>query len=347
MTILFDGDSNVANYVGVPKTYADLIGEGLNHSVLNVATPGYYASGVLVRMPSNAAQNPNHIFVNVGTNDAASSAQNGTSVDILVPEYKNTMNQIISASESIPITIMSPCRSLSPATNSRLVCMTNMLRDLCRSRNVNFFDVFGLMDHQASLLSEAAFRSAWMHPASADLYHIVGGHALIASAFLKTQVGVLSVSEAPSSDGMIPQNVGTPIGDMTSGGGLTSAFNGIKNVSSANCAKKANTSVTSYIGKYYDEAKTIKGFKYWGSNDLGVSQGNNTISLQCWTKASEPAPTSDIKGVYIGGFNNVSDSTEAFEHINLPPTLAKYVWIRVISTDELANKFCAEVEFYE
>lgn len=326
--ILCVGDSNTTrNYVTEPgEHYADIIGAALGCQTIVAGVSGEYAVGALNRIPGLLSQhNPTHVTVMTGTNDMAGGIS--TPMATLLPAYLDTMGQIIDAIRvsAVPI-IFSPPAIEQPQECLRYPMLIDALRALCLRKRCAFFDLYSLMADDAATMGPSAWLQ-WYLPAPADLYHLSAtGHARLAAGFLALMAPL-----------MVPE---VPIGDMTP---RAAAFDGVTATPASGCAKKGATTVTSYIGKAFTAPKTITGFRYWGSSDQGVSQGN-TIELQCWVRTG--APASDIDGTYIGGTGTVADGGY-FERLDLTPTAGDHVWVRVISTGELREKYCAEVEFIE
>ncbi len=80
----------------------------------------------------------------------------------------------------------------------------------------------------------------------------------------------------------IPQGTGSVIGNMTSGGGLSSAFDGVTAQSSA--AGAAIGTGPGYCGKSWGSAKSVYMVKTWGSDNYGYEEsgggyGAHTITL--------------------------------------------------------------------
>lgn len=344
--IVFVGDSNLDQYVTTAEKFSTLIGAALGHTVVTAGLSGDSAAGVLSRLPALLAQGPTHVVVMIGTNDMAGGLS--TPMAALLPAYLGTMGQIIDLIRTVAVpVIISPPAIEQPQECLRYPRLIEGLRALCLQKRCAFFDLYGLMADDACTMQPATFLQ-WYRPEAADLYHLSPtGHQRVATAFLALMAPMAAQPPAPpppppDPEGMIPQAYGTPIGDMTAGGGLAAAFNGAKTTAGASCARKGATTVTSFIGKSFPAPQAISGFRFWGASDQGVSAGS-TIELQLWVKSG--APSSDINGTYLGGTGTVADGP-FFERLDCQPIVGDHVWVRVISTGELKEKYCAEVEFY-
>ena len=86
----------------------------------------------------------------------------------------------------------------------------------------------------------------------------------------------------------ISQGAGTPIGNMTSGGGLAAAFDGNTSQAQSVGARSSNGGASSFsgynntIGKDWgvDTFKIIDRFKFWGPNDNNVLGAQGTIDFK-------------------------------------------------------------------
>lgn len=141
------------------------------------------------------------------------------------------------------------------------------------------------------------------------------------------------------------------IGDMTGGGGLAAAFDGISTQVGAACAEKSSglipvispgapppygsITITSYVGKNYSGAsdQKIAQAVVYPSSDRGFSVNSTvshqTITLKLRAKASLPGSSSD--GTLLGSVALTTD-TSAAQTItsNDQSTAWKYVWVEMI-----------------
>lgn len=97
---------------------------------------------------------------------------------------------------------------------------------------------------------------------------------------------------------LVDREAGTNIGDMTAGGGLAAAFDGVTNEPSASCAVKL-TATSVYIGKALAEPIIFDQAVVRGSNDNGfVSGANPSLTINIRGKNGVPASATD--GTIIG-----------------------------------------------
>jgi hypothetical protein len=149
--------------------------------------------------------------------------------------------------------------------------------------------------------------------------------------------------------------IGTPIGNMTQGGGLTAAFNGIAS-QAMNAGAYTNGSQTpserryGYIGKDWGAgvSKTITGFTITGSSDHGFKENSNPTVI-CTLMGSN---TNDpLTATVIGGADGVTDSAGLVisKLSGLPSTPSyRYHWVRIdTAADGGENVNCAELTFEE
>ncbi len=89
--------------------------------------------------------------------------------------------------------------------------------------------------------------------------------------------GIDNPTEKPSATGGTAWTDGSNIGDMTGGGGVSAAFDGVTDSVRTACAEKTGTNnLTGYVGKDWGVGveKTIKEFTIYGSSDYGFSSGS-------------------------------------------------------------------------
>lgn len=132
------------------------------------------------------------------------------------------------------------------------------------------------------------------------------------------------------------------IGDMTSGGGLAAAFDGvISQVASASAEKatSGSASLSSYVGKNYAAAsdQAISQATLYPSSDMGLVFGTGegwtlaSLVVNLRGKASLPANAAD--GTLIGSTGAIGDTTAPINITSVDPTTAwKYVWVEILST---------------
>jgi len=129
------------------------------------------------------------------------------------------------------------------------------------------------------------------------------------------------------------------IGDMTSGGGLAAAFDGVfSQAASASAELSRSISgvsvLTSYVGKNYSAAsdQAIQQATLYPSNDGGfaIAAGSTiSITFNLRGKASLPASSSD--GTLLGTSGTISNTFSAVTIVSTDQTTAwKYVWVEMI-----------------
>ncbi|WP_417847123.1 hypothetical protein [Thalassospira povalilytica] len=141
---------------------------------------------------------------------------------------------------------------------------------------------------------------------------------------------------------LIPQGAGTPIGDMTSNGGLAAAFDGDTSETEANCA--AIASATGKIGKNYGSATEVAYFKVWGSNAYGFSSAiSGTKTATFVVEGSNDG--SSWTSVYSSGPQIVGNNP-SFEAA--VPGGASYAYYRLtVSVSAGTTTFVGELQFFE
>lgn len=144
------------------------------------------------------------------------------------------------------------------------------------------------------------------------------------------------------------------IGDMTGGGGLAAAFDGILSQVATACAEKIQTAgvtlqqtltLRSYVGKNYTAAsdQVIGQAIVYPSSDSGIAFGSmvggggvtipftTSIVLNLRGKASAPASATD--GTLIGTSGSIANTTAPVTIISTDQTTAwKYVWVEQVTT---------------
>lgn len=145
----------------------------------------------------------------------------------------------------------------------------------------------------------------------------------------------------------IPQGTGTPVGNMTSGGGLAAAFDGNTNQNNANSAY-AGATATGYIGKNWGAGndKVITGFKAWGSNNLGFESGTNSVTIRLIGHTSnDPGAGTDLGSIT---FTDTEDNTVREKLSGLTTSTAyQYHWLKIETSSAVFDTICAEAQFFE
>lgn len=149
----------------------------------------------------------------------------------------------------------------------------------------------------------------------------------------------------------IPQGTGTPIGDMTSNGGLAAAFDGTTSQAYLSSAyRNANQQVT-YVGKDWGGGgdKIVTGFRAYGSNDRGFKNNADTnITITLYGKATSPSSATD--GTSLGSVGPTTDSNglmmEKLTGITTT-TAYRYHWLVIDGSNSSDSNICAECLFFE
>lgn len=168
------------------------------------------------------------------------------------------------------------------------------------------------------------------------------------------------------------------IGDMTSGGGLAAAFDGLIDQASTACAYHSASSAsnvngvlfTDYVGKNYSgaSAQAISSATLWPSSNLGLAQAlityafspfpttgwDGTAVVNLRAKSTVPASSSD--GTLLG--STVVSSLASVAPISVPSndttTTWNYVWLEIAVTTNgttsdytaTCSIFAAEAQFF-
>ena len=171
--------------------------------------------------------------------------------------------------------------------------------------------------------------------------------ALSAGAF----TGVFTFDGAQTQ---IAQGTGTPIGDMTSGGGIANAFNGTSHPAASSAAFKSTDSSVNFavIGKNWGtgNAKSISRFKWHSSNNDGFHTNGSSASvgkMQLFGNSVNDFGTATAIGSEFSVSNMRSNS--AAEDKTLDGSgLFQYHWVKISTTTSLNGDFiCGELIFWE
>ncbi|WP_341702626.1 hypothetical protein [Ferrovibrio sp.] len=135
---------------------------------------------------------------------------------------------------------------------------------------------------------------------------------------------------------------GTPVGDMTSNGGLAAAFDGV--TSQANAACSARFATSGYVGKSWGAGvrKTITRYRYFAPSDVGPS-GAGSVTLTYTLRGSDDGSSwttlhTDSASVGAGGSVDVTSGIT---------TTLNYLYHSVLLSVASGNIFAAEVMLYE
>ena len=151
---------------------------------------------------------------------------------------------------------------------------------------------------------------------------------------------------AARGTGLVAASSGTAIGDLTLHGGNAAAFNGKRTETDAGAA---NTGDDRYIGKTWDSAISITGFKLWSYTDKGFKEGSTSDVTVVLYGKNGAAPSNSSDGTALQTITVSPDS-----NTSAPPataesfggfTSASYLhnWCKIsIGT----NCHVGELEFY-
>ncbi len=143
----------------------------------------------------------------------------------------------------------------------------------------------------------------------------------------------------------VPQAAGTAIGDLTSGVGLSAAFDGTTGQTAANSAQ--NTGTDRYVGKDWGVGVTrnVGGFKLWGSSSDGII-GSADPSVTCQLYGSNTAPTSSTDGTLLGSASATDANGVLISNLSATAGNYRYHWVRV-SAASGAAVYVAELQLFE
>lgn len=156
-------------------------------------------------------------------------------------------------------------------------------------------------------------------------------------------------SGPPKALVLIDRTLGTNRGDMTSGGGLAAAFDGVTNQASASSAIKSTASTSGYVGKTLATSRVIGRVVTYGSNNSGYRGGAAGLTLTITLYAKNgAAPTSATDGAVIGtsgSFANTSGANpQTIDSTDLTTSWA-HVWAVITVPTAVAVVF-AELQLY-
>ena len=147
----------------------------------------------------------------------------------------------------------------------------------------------------------------------------------------------------------VGQGVGTPIGNMTIGGGLVAAYDGVTAQIQSAGAKTSGTDGTGWIGKDWGggTSRIITGVEFWGSSDAGVEYSGGGTNFVWKLKGSNAAPSYG-GGTTLYTSGTVADSNGVYVDNLAIAAGAAYQnhWIE-IDSDGAGWITLAEVRFHE
>lgn len=155
----------------------------------------------------------------------------------------------------------------------------------------------------------------------------------------------------PGTSTLIAQGTGTPIGDMTSGGGASAAYDGNNDQAQAACATTTGSVTVSRIGKDYGSGteRVVTGMKTWGANNDGYNTaGTGTMTLVLKASNTDPTGTGWTGDTIatIAAFTDGSTANAKETLDNANATAYRYVWCELTASVSGFNNM-AEIEFYE
>jgi hypothetical protein len=141
---------------------------------------------------------------------------------------------------------------------------------------------------------------------------------------------------------LFDRTAGTNIGDMTSNGGLSAAFDGTTSQTNGACAAGIATGAC-FVGKNLGTSTPIGNVVVYPSSDQGFT-GVATVTLNL--RANTTAPSSSSDGTLLGTTGSISDTTTE-QTINSSDTTTpyQYVWVELVSSAG-TNNWIAELKTY-
>jgi hypothetical protein len=165
------------------------------------------------------------------------------------------------------------------------------------------------------------------------------------SATLWTWGKVTSISGSSST--LIPQATGSAFGNMTSGGGLSKAFDGDTSAS-LGIEQATRFATTAYIGKNYSGSpKSVGSVKVYGSSDVGIEDAGSQTTVNL--RASQTLPASRSDGTLLGTSGEVGDPGGVVVTVTSTDQVTEwnYIWAELITNQASSITIAvAEVEFY-
>ena len=145
---------------------------------------------------------------------------------------------------------------------------------------------------------------------------------------------------------LIDRTLGTNIGNMTGGGGLTGVFDGITGLNYPSCSYLAASSVA-FVGKQLAAPKIFGQAKYFGSQNAGVGGTvGDPVTINVRGKASSPSSRTD--GAIIGTITFADTANESSGRTITSTDLINswnYIWADVSEPTQIP--VCAELQLWE
>ena len=185
--IVFNGDSiSALSYIPAPQNWTSIVGAALGFGeVVNLATPGKYAIGVLDETPQMGGT---VCVVMIGANDMAAAVSQNIAAETARAAYLSTMRAVIANLKTTctKVAIVSQALTLQPREVLRYGAWVDGLRMLSVELGASFLDLYR---HMADLsgVSSTATVDSWYAVPGVDLYHLSpAGHALVAGFVLRS-----------------------------------------------------------------------------------------------------------------------------------------------------------------
>ncbi|UPU00217.1 hypothetical protein J4G48_0020255 [Bradyrhizobium barranii subsp. apii] len=146
----------------------------------------------------------------------------------------------------------------------------------------------------------------------------------------------------------IAQNVGTAIGDMTSGGGLAAAFDGVTSQGQAAGATGSVANSSGNVGKDGGSGITRKIIKFsaYASNDVGFTGAGGNITLYLEGSSDNSSWTTLFTSAAFANANSAIKTYTDGDGI-VVTTAYRYHRVRVVSSTGSSLMRMAEVQFFE
>jgi hypothetical protein len=131
---------------------------------------------------------------------------------------------------------------------------------------------------------------------------------------------------------LIDRTAGTNIGDMTSGGGLAGAFDGVTNQGRSFCARKGSAAAQNgWVGKTFGVPTAIDSVTVFGSSDVGYVDNDPTVTITLYGKTGA-APASGTDGTSLGAITFADTGNESVGRLIASANVASYwahVWVHL------------------
>ena len=125
---------------------------------------------------------------------------------------------------------------------------------------------------------------------------------------------------------------GSNVGDMTNGGGLSSAFDGTTSQAGASSATGANDTGTSFIGKDHGSgnSNTILKYELFAPSDGGFDPdvGGSTITISLRGSDSTPSIGSGTE-LHTDSFSDATGLTKSYDSGITTSTAYRYHWVQI------------------